>query len=84
MAQTPGPLRAALLTVRQTNAAHVSALDALERALTAETALPQGCVSRNRTTRNDESRIIINRGLRGGFLCTTHEEPTPIYIYICI
>ena len=40
-----GPLHAALATVRQTNAAHVSALDALERACTAETAL-FGCVSR--------------------------------------
>ena len=45
MAETSGPLHAALLTVRQTNAAHVSALDALERAFTAETAL-FGCVSR--------------------------------------
>ena len=34
-----GPLHFALATVRQTNAAHVSALDALERAFTAETAL---------------------------------------------
>ena len=40
MAETSGPLHAALATVRQTNSAHVSALDALERAFTAETALP--------------------------------------------
>ena len=37
MAETSG-LHAAFATVRQTNAAHVSALDALERAFTAETA----------------------------------------------
>ena len=36
-------LHAAFATVRQTNASHVSALDALERAFTAETAL-FGCV----------------------------------------
>ena len=34
-----GPLHAALATVRQTNAAHVSALDALERSFSAQTAL---------------------------------------------
>jgi len=45
MAGASGPLHAALATVRQTNAAHVSALDALENAFTAETAL-LGCVSR--------------------------------------
>ena len=39
MAENSGPLHAALATVRQTNAAHVSALDALERASVAETAL---------------------------------------------
>ena len=38
MTETSG-LHAAFATVRQTNAAHVSALDALERAFTAETAL---------------------------------------------
>ena len=38
MAET-GALHAALATVRQTNAAHVTALDALENAFTAETAL---------------------------------------------
>jgi len=39
MVETLGPLHAAFATVRQTNAAHVSALDALERAFTAETAI---------------------------------------------
>ena len=39
MTETSGPLHAALATVRQTNAAHASALDAMEFALTAETAL---------------------------------------------
>ena len=39
MADVSGPLHDALATVRQTNAAHVSALDALERAFSAETAL---------------------------------------------
>ena len=34
-------LREAFVTVRQTNAAHVFALDALERVFTAETALRQ-------------------------------------------
>ena len=38
MAEASGPLHATLATVRQTNAYHVSALDALERAFSAETA----------------------------------------------
>ena len=38
MAEAFGALHAALATVRQTSAAHGSALDALERALTAEMA----------------------------------------------
>ena len=38
-------LHEAFVTVRQTNAAHVSALDALERSFTAETALFVCCVS---------------------------------------
>ena len=40
MTEASGHLHAALATVRQTNAAHVSALDALEWACTAEKALP--------------------------------------------
>ena len=39
MAEASGPLHAALATVRQTNVAHVSALDALDRAFSSQAVL---------------------------------------------
>ena len=65
-----GPLHEALATVRQTNAAHVSALDALERAFTAETALPLPRLDYKAQT----TRTVIFCGYNvvfEGALCTT-------------
>ena len=74
MADASGPLHAALATVRQTNAAHASAIDALERACTAETALflwlrlsrIQSCLQKH------PSRIHLF--IQRKSVCTTHDK----------
>ena len=66
MAESSGPLPAALATVRQTTAAHVSALDALERASVAETALFLALrlsIPNDQKGSIEDSKIVVFEGL---------------------